>query len=133
MAVTSKLGQAAKRTLQRYVKLIDEKLSTYWDSEVALSFGFNARQKEVVREMLLHSKEHNLRPSKRLRGSFVNFGFGLSGGRMSEKVWRAAMAVELVHTALLMHDDFMDRDEVRRGGPTTQKFYALKAKNDLHY
>lgn len=127
MAVTSKLGLAAKQTLQSYVKLIDKRLSDYWDSEVELNFGFNQRQKEVVREMLLHSKEHNLRSSKRLRGSLVNFGFRLGGGKVTEKVWRAAMAVELVHTALLMHDDFMDRDEVRRGGPTTHKYYETKA------
>ena len=35
--------------------------------------------------------------------------------------------MELVHTALLMHDDFMDRDSVRRGGPTTQKYYEGQA------
>ena len=43
------------------------------------------------------------------------------------------MAVELVHTALLMHDDFMDQDLVRRGGPTTHIHYANRAKGNKHF
>ncbi|MEK7524776.1 MAG: polyprenyl synthetase family protein [Patescibacteria group bacterium] len=126
-------SQKAKKTLVAYVSQIDKKLANYWDNEMAANFGFNERQKMVVREMLLHAKEHNLRPAKRARGAFVNFAYELSGKKADERVWRAAMGVELVHTALLMHDDFMDRDEVRRGGPTTQKFYEAKGGGDKHY
>ena len=32
--------------------------------------------------------------------------------------------VELVHAALLMHDDFMDEDQTRRGGPTTHMYFG---------
>src|SRR3989344_9042815 len=127
------LSQKAKKTLIAYVGKIDKMLAEYWDSEVKQNFGFNERQKEVVREMLLHAKEHNLRPAKRARGAFVNFAYELSGQKSDERVWKAAMAVEIVHTALLMHDDFMDRDEVRRGGPTTHKYYQKRADGNLHY
>ena len=127
------LSQKAKKTLIAYVGKIDKMLAEYWDSEVKQNFGFNERQKEVVREMLVHAKEHNLRPAKRARGAFVNFAYELSGQKADERVWRAAMGVELVHTALLMHDDFMDRDSVRRGGPTTQKYYEGQAGGDIHY
>jgi geranylgeranyl diphosphate synthase type I len=40
------------------------------------------------------------------------------------------MAVELVHTALLMHDDFMDQDDIRRGRPTTHKYFE---EGDIHH
>lgn len=123
----------AKASLVGYVSRIDKRLSKYWDEEIAKNFGFNERQKMLVREILLHSKEHNLRPAKRLRGSFVNYAYALSGKPVDERLWWAAMAVELVHTALLMHDDFMDRDLVRRNGPTTHIFYANKTKDNLHY
>lgn len=127
------LSQKAKKSLIAYVGKIDNMLAEYWDSEIKQNFGFNERQKELVREMLAHAKEHNLRPAKRARGAFVNFAYELSSQKADERVWRAAMGVELVHTALLMHDDFMDRDSVRRGGPTTQKFYEGKAGGDVHY
>lgn len=131
--MTSRLGRLAKQTLRNYVAEIEPRLANYWQRELSLNFGFNKRQKEVVRGMLAHSREHNLRKSKRIRGSFVNYAFLLGKGKIDERIWGAAMAVELVHTALLMHDDFMDRDEVRRGGPTTHKFYADKAGGDKHY
>jgi len=35
-----------------------------------------------------------------------------------------------VHTALLMHDDMMDQDDVRRGKPTTHKYFE---NGDRHY
>ena len=127
------LSQKAKKTLIAYVGKIDKMLAEYWDGEVKQNFGFNERQKGVVREMLVHAKEHNLRPAKRARGAFVNFAYELSGQKADERVWRAAMGVELVHTALLMHDDFMDRDSVRRGGPTTHKFYEEKGRGDKHF
>ncbi len=133
MEETKTISEKAKAALIKYVSEIDPKLVEYWDSEIANNFGFNERQKELVRDMLLHSKEHNLRPAKRLRGSFVNYAYRLSGKEIDERLWQAEMAVEIVHTALLMHDDFMDRDDVRRGGPTTHKFYEKKANGDQHY
>lgn len=122
----------AKQKLIDYAHEIDLKLAKYFDLEIALDFGFNERQKEVVREMLMHAREHNLRPSKRLRGSFVRYGYQLGGKKADGRVWQAEIGVELVHTALLMHDDFIDHDDVRRGGPTTHKFYTQKY-SDVHF
>lgn len=119
----------AKKTLEEYVPQIDQKLTTLWDKEINRHFGFNARQREVVKQLLIHSKEHNLRPSKRLRGSFVNYGYALSNLVPNDDIWKAACAIELVHTGILMHDDFMDRDDTRRGGPTTHKFFEQILKN----
>lgn len=126
------LAVKAKAMLEAYIPLIEKKLAKYFDLEIDLNFGFNRRQKSVVKELLIHSKEHNLRPAKRLRGSFVHYGYLLGGGQENDKVWSAAMAVEIVHTALLMHDDFMDRDITRRGGQTTHKYYEAK-DNNPHY
>ena len=129
--VKDSLGLAAKNNLILLAKEADLRLKKYWDEEIANDFGFNETQRKMVREMLLHGKEHNLRSAKRLRASFVYYGFllGKAGG-YDESMWRAVEAVELVHTALLMHDDFMDRDLVRRGGQTTQVFFG---KGDEHF
>lgn len=123
-------GRRAKENLERLIIETDGRLAKYWDEEIGINFGFNETQRELVRKMLLHGKEHNLRQGKRLRASFVYYGYKLGGGEVDDRVWKAAEAVELVHTALLMHDDFMDRDKVRRGGPTSQVFFA---KGDEHY
>jgi geranylgeranyl diphosphate synthase type I len=136
----NKLGEEAKETLVEFVALCDTRLIKYWESELFEDFGYNQTQKDLVKKILLHAEEHNLRSGKRLRASFVYYGYLL--GRTSEiatsstprndggDIWKAAEAVELVHTALLMHDDFMDMDEIRRGKPTTHKLFA---EGDEHY
>jgi geranylgeranyl diphosphate synthase type I len=43
------------------------------------------------------------------------------------------MGVEITHAAILIHDDFMDQDEMRRGGPTTQKYFRDKTGADMHF
>jgi len=131
--MSSKLGQFAKKTLEEYVPIIDKKLARYWDEEISLDFGFNDKQKEIVKDMLVHAKEHNLRASKRLRGSFVRYGYLLGNNKTNEKLDNAEMAIELVHTALLMHDDFMDQDNLRRGKPTTHKYYKDRMGGNSHY
>jgi octaprenyl-diphosphate synthase len=62
--------------------------------------------------------EHILtRRGKRLRPAFVF----LSSGQMAadpHKAMLAALAVELIHTATLLHDDVIDVSATRRGQPT---------------
>jgi len=137
---TNKQGSWAKGRLKEIAGMVDNRLEKYWEEEIKNNFGFTKSQKELIKRMLLHGKEHNLRSAKRARAVFVYYGY-LLGQELkesrnqelkmeTEKVWRAMEAVELVHTALLIHDDFMDRDEVRRGGPTSQIFFG---KKDAHY
>ncbi len=138
--VQDTLAVMAKETLMSFAKEMDRRLEQYWDSEINNNFGFNETQKELVKKMLVHAKEHNLRPAKRVRAAFVVYGYllgqGVKNSRtqelkvLDERVWRAAEAVEIIHTALLMHDDFMDQDVVRRGLPTTQRFFG---EDDSHY
>lgn len=119
----------AKEILQQFVPIIDKKLEQFWKTELEKRFGFNERQKDLVKKMLEHASEHSLRSSKRLRGAFTYYGYML-GKPVDDQIWSVAMGVELVHTALLMHDDFMDQDDVRRGKPTTHKFFS---DGDDHY
>lgn len=119
----------AKQTLIDFVGVIDKKLEKYWQEELKRDFGFNEKQKELVRKILVHATEHNMRPAKRIRGALVYYGYML-GKPFCESIWDACMSVELVHTGLLMLDDFMDQDDIRRGLPTTHKVFE---NGDLHY
>jgi geranylgeranyl pyrophosphate synthase len=57
-----------------------------------------------------------LSKGKRLRPLLVILSAQSVGGE-AEKVMPLALAFELVHTATLVHDDIIDRDETRRGIP----------------
>ena len=47
-------------------------------------------------------------------------GIAPPAARMCPEIWRAAAAVELLHTMALLHDDVMDDDDERRGAPTAR-------------
>jgi len=55
---------------------------------------------------------------KLLRGTLVIFSHAMTGGKRDNRVLSLAVATELTHTGLLIHDDIMDQDKLRRGLPT---------------
>ncbi len=60
------------------------------------------------------------RKGKQMRPLFVFFTAGLCG-EISERTYRAASLIELLHTATLVHDDVVDDSNERRG------FFSLNA------
>lgn len=60
---------------------------------------------------------------KRSRPALVHLGFRTFGGRSDAPLVKLGCAVELLHTAFVVHDDVIDRDFMRRGGPTLSAEY----------
>jgi geranylgeranyl diphosphate synthase type I len=60
----------------------------------------------------------SLRGGKRMRAGLVGAAYVACGGKDWREVEHAMIAVELLQTYLLIHDDWMDDDAVRRGGPS---------------
>ena len=58
-----------------------------------------------------------LQGGKRLRPALVYYTYRACGGPSDATVLPLALATELLHTYLLIHDDIMDHAEVRRGQP----------------
>ena len=61
---------------------------------------------------------------KRIRPRFCLWGHRAGGGRDVDALARAGAAVELLHTAAVIHDDIVDRSPLRRGQPTTHRRFA---------
>jgi geranylgeranyl pyrophosphate synthase len=61
---------------------------------------------------------------KRIRPICTLLSCAAAGGREIDAL-NAAVAVELLHSASLIHDDIMDRSELRRGKPTLHSHYGL--------
>ena len=51
---------------------------------------------------------------KRIRGALVKLGYEMLGGK-SEEILKVASAVEIFQTAILSHDDIIDKSQMRRG------------------
>lgn len=64
------------------------------------------------------------RGGKRVRGSLVMAGYEMCGGQDRQMIVRAATAVEMLGTYILMIDDIQDRSQLRRGKPSAHKMLA---------
>jgi geranylgeranyl diphosphate synthase type I len=70
-----------------------------------------------------------MRGGKRFRPVLVAAAHEACGGdAASEAVVLAGAAIELLQTYLLIHDDWMDDDDVRRGGPSVHAMLRKTAK-----
>lgn len=75
--------------------------------------------------------ENYIEGGKKVRGALTVLGYKAAGGKKQKDIIPVSAAAEILHSSLLIHDDFIDHDEVRRGKPTMHKLYS-KGKND-HY
>ncbi len=78
-------------------------------------------------ENLYKASLHLIRAGgKRLRPAIVLlFARGLGGLEAEQQALPLAASVELFHNFTLIHDDIMDKDETRRGVPTTHVLYGV--------
>lgn len=116
------LGQSPENfeTLLSNVRVrLDERLAEWLGPRVGAAAQISAEvgvAADAVRQLAL-------RGGKRMRAALVAVGYETIAGRgdRSAEPWSvcepAMMAVELLQTYLLIHDDWMDDDDVRRGGP----------------
>jgi geranylgeranyl diphosphate synthase, type I len=101
----------------------DRKIAEVTSGTVPVAGGFDA---DVLRRL----SEYVLR-GKLIRGALVFLGYEAVGGdseRRDAACLPAAAAMELTQSFLLIHDDIMDKDEVRRGVPSLHRQYREYAE-----
>lgn len=75
-------------------------------------------------EELKKSTQHLIKAGgKKIRPSMVVLSAEAVGGNPKEAL-KTAAAVELIHTFSLIHDDIMDKDDMRRGKPSVHKLWG---------
>lgn len=82
-----------------------------------------------VEDLVTAVRDLSLRGGKRLRPALVVAGLraaapARAGAAASKKALQIGIALELLQTYFLIHDDWMDGDEVRRGGPSAHAWLA---------
>ena len=113
-----------EKYLEENATLINEEL------DLILSEFLNETKKTNIKLLpfalgLLNST----RGGKRIRGVLLKLGFEIASGspNLRNDVLRVASALEILHTAFLIHDDIMDKSEERRGQPSL--YQALRPKD----
>ncbi|MGM5482040.1 MAG: polyprenyl synthetase family protein [Nanobdellota archaeon] len=109
-----------KKVMQDLKEKIDCELENYF---AQVSFP------EQGLEILDDIKEFTLRNGKRIRPILLIYGFKAFGGLSEKEIIKASIAVEIMQSFLLIHDDIIDCDETRRGKPTLHKIYEKRNQN----
>lgn len=107
---------------------VDERLDALLRAELETHGSLGSEVKTILNE----ANALSLRGGKRLRAALVVAGqraFGKPSGRQWSKRERdlaleAGVALELLQSYFLIHDDWMDQDAERRGGPTVHHALA---------
>ncbi len=113
--------------LKEHKAIIDEKLEAYIEKKKGHALEINA----YANEMMGILKEFNLRGGKRLRPAFVVEGYRCVGGTDMDSIYYASLASEIMEGYLLVHDDVMDLDDVRRGGKSVHCTYREYHKKNF--
>ena len=85
-----------------------------------------ARQENIQGDLKVAMAYALNAPGKRLRGAIALWACEVIAGRVNDAAKLAAVAVEMVHTYSLIHDDLpaMDDDDFRRGQPSCHKAFG---------
>lgn len=117
-----------QRTLKDFKAQLDPRIAAYFEEVLR-----DARKEDdLICQALEHVKKMTLAGGKRLRPAFMRYGYLAAGGTDRERILDTAVAVELIHMFLLIHDDIIDRDALRHGEPTLHERYRAWGKRYLN-
>ncbi len=108
--------------LQQYNQEIEPLIEGEFDDLKKHASGYE----EATGELVDDYKELMMEGGKRLRGSLIKLGYEMFGGRSGPDILRCSLAMETIHSALLIHDDIMDRSLIRRNQPAIHTRYKDK-------
>jgi geranylgeranyl diphosphate synthase type I len=107
--------------LERLRPRVDAALERSWEAAAIAHAGLGP----AAAAPLSAARELCLRGGKRLRAALVAVGYQIASGRAElDACLPVCCAVELLHSYFLIHDDWMDQDELRRGGPAVHAALA---------
>lgn len=108
-----------EKTLDSYGALIEERLKNIFQLSVKEAEDYHPFIGNVYSDL----EEFVLRKGKRLASCSTLLTYKGYTGKVNEKILDVCVGIELYRHAILLHDDLVDMDKLRRGGNTLhQKF-----------
>jgi geranylgeranyl diphosphate synthase type I len=103
----------------RYVAQVRAQVDAWLQPWLAARVAEASRRGAAVEAVAMAGRELVLRGGKRMRAAILAAAFEACGGQGgSAAVVAPGAALELFQGYLLVHDDWMDGDDLRRGGPS---------------
>ena len=114
-----------KQTLDEFKIAINKELNHYFD----IAIRDAGKHDLLIERALGQAKKIALSGGKRIRGSLLQCAYFGVGGREKKKILKVAVAIEFLHLFFLVHDDIIDRGQLRHGQQPLHRFFAKKANN----
>lgn len=114
-------------TLRKYTKRVNNALNGLIKKEVNIAKRLTPIHGEYYGDI----GEYLGRGGKRLRPAALIVGYEGVGAKESGDIDLASLSIELLHNATLLHDDLIDHDETRRGGPTFHAKYRERYRKKV--
>lgn len=107
--------------LKNYSKKSELFLKKFFSKE-----KINAKKIDATSLKNLEDFEEYSYGGKNLRGALTMLGYQMVGGNNLETILPISCAIQLFHNFLLVHDDIIDKDTVRRNKPTIHTIGSLQ-------
>ncbi len=106
--------------LDQYTAIIDRKVKGHFESLKAKA----AKYHPFILKTYENLEEYVLRKGKRLASCSTLLAYKGYTGEVDEKILNVCVGIELYRHCILLHDDLVDGDEVRRGGKSFHKLFS---------
>lgn len=113
-------GAAAAEALAAYRRKLEPVLRAFLDRQVEEA----TRISPFCQDLAARLRDFILREGKRIRPALVYYGAQCFSEGPEEALLQASISVEILHNYLLILDDLMDEDALRRGQPSFHLQYA---------
>ena len=117
---------ATKDIIKIYQNKIDRELNKYF-----VSFRKKYCHLDYATMIIKSMEDFSKRGGKRLRPILMIQGYNLFKPE-NQEIIKTSISIEMIHNFLLVHDDVMDRDILRRGGLTINKLYSNYFKSSFN-
>jgi len=114
-----------ERTLDRYGALIEERVKSYFAEAVKEAREYHLFIAEVYSDL----EEFVLRRGKRLASCSTLLAYKGYTGKVDDSILNVCTGIEIYRHSILVHDDLVDMDNLRRGGRTLHKTFMEKYDN----
>lgn len=109
----------AKSFLKNYHKKASVFIDKFFQRRIA-----HAGSIDPVIVDLLKSFQDYAQGGKMVRGALTVLGYKMLGGTNIKAIIPVSLGIELLHNFILIHDDIIDKDDLRRGKPTIHKKFS---------
>ena len=106
-----------EKELSKFKKRIDQYLERFLNGKLKEARKISPLSEKIIRSL----KDFTLRSGKRLRAALIAYSYLACGGKDRKMIEELSIFIELIHNSLLIQDDIVDRDDLRRGKPTLHR------------